>query len=215
MASEIQAKPITAREVEGWFKDWFKHGPWPDKNEFQKIAERLEQYRLAPKARPTPSINNAALIAAKDLLCALPERERYWRDSRGAPMAVSAEAALSKLRAVLKEACPFIDFPPSAVRTRRPRKQWHGAAFLIAALVLESWKGMRRNISVKPEGPLVGLVVQVLDRLSIGSKPGCGAPPPYATVATMLGRVQSITWLRRELRKADASLKLKAATEGP
>ena len=207
-------RSITAADVDIAFRESFKLGPWPDREKWHPVAMRLEQYRKAPLPKVLPKVINNATPAARKLLQALPEREKYWKKMLGEPgtemydrvrenpdaakyfyMTANASAAFAMLRAALNLAMPFIDMPPAAARSRI-RTPWHAAARLVASQCLAVWRAAGgTEISVEEDGPLVDFVVWSLDRMGVEAGPGAGAPT-HAAVATALRRSKLIRWLR-------------------
>lgn len=212
---EHDARPITAPVVRAWFRSSFKRGPWPRQCDYEKVAIKLERERQALAAKPTkpvPLILNQARRAATDLLRALPERHRFWKCTRLSPqihrltngdaaatdarevtnwaprLVADAEQVLVSLESALKNAMPYLDFPPAAV-TRRHRKSEHALIFFVAAVAAAALRnGGRTTISIEWEGPFVDFIVQAL--LGMGQ-----VALPHATVASALCRTPATNWL--------------------
>jgi hypothetical protein len=198
------AQAITTWEVARLFKASFKRGPWPSESDCAVLAARLDLVRRAHAAVPVnlPSVpDNLAAKAARDLLHALPERERYWRAKRSqsTPAAAAlaanfmpgAEAALADLRGALERALLYLDFPPTAV-SRKRRKDWTSVAFGIASLAVPLlYRAGRRRVRVNNDCSLVAFVMSAMERLGV-------EVPKHEAVASALGRIPGLLWLIRQ-----------------
>lgn len=205
-------KAITARQVDLWFKDSFKRGPWPDQAACERAAHELESVRTAFFAKPVHAKGpktNPARRAAIDLLAALPERRRYWASSKPVPpncgpsgseatevpgrtLVLDAEQALIALEAALKGAMAYLDFPPFAV-TKHRRTSQQGAIFYIAVAVARAlYSAGWRTLSIEEKAPLVDFITHALEGLD-------QTAPSHKGIALALYRTPRIRLLKKEM----------------
>ena len=203
---------ITARQVDLWFKDSFRGGPWPDQAACERAARELESVRTAFAAKPAHAAlaakpahakgpkTNAARRAAIDLLAALPERRRFWEGAKpfsptgGASdkLVADAEQALITLDAALKGAMPYLDFPPFAVTKHRRTPQQGAICYIAVAVARALYSAGWRALSIEEAAPLVDFITHALEGMD-------QTVPSHKGIALALYRTPRIRLLKKEM----------------
>ena len=174
--------PISAAEIEGWFKS--SRTLAPSSAQCEDLAQALSGWRW-PSVPPKPSQCRemipheveemeaewwnvkGAIAAAKELGAAIPNMLKHseglgrWSETRG------GYEAIEKLREALVTAKPYIEFPLGPyepAKGQKSPKPWHLAAVLVAGLLVSTMDEFTSR-SLAKNSVIVRVVRQALNRM--------------------------------------------------